>query len=258
MTSSNPEMIQQIAAAIYAKEQEEQSKQQEMIHAMERAEVAALKEAERQARIKAEADRIEAQRRAERALAEERARVEKAEMDAAIAAELQRLRNRGPIEILQDEVASLKKTIEDMKNSQQVKMTAIVKTVVTERKFLLTCSSQSKYACGWSFNFWDSNKNIVFHFNPRHSVNLLALNTFKQNAGGWDSEDRHPLSRFDCSSGKQILFTLNEKGILISAKGSDALFYPHRMADVNIQEIVPDCSGLNDQNNGVKLTCIEL
>jgi hypothetical protein len=252
MTTFNPEMIQQIAASIFAKEQEEIRKQQEMIRAMERAEAAALKEAERQACIKAEADRIEAQLRAERALAEERARIEKTQMDAAIAAELERLRNRTPIEILQDEVASLKKTIEDLKNGPQVKMTAVVKAVPTERKFLLTCPSQSHSPGGWACNFLNENGNIVFHFNPRPVENQLVLNTFKPGfrggiADGWGQEDRQPLARFDCSPGNQVLFTLTDKGFLISAKGSDGSvlhFYPHRIPVVKIQEIFSDCVGL--------------
>ena len=150
MASLNTEMIQQIAARIYAKEQEELRKQQEMIRSMERAEAASLKEAERQARIKAEADRIEAQLRAERALAEERARIEKAAMDAAIAAELQRLRNRGPVETLQDEVASLKKTLEDMKNGPQMKVITTFVSLPTEVEPVLSAMEVEEDRAAWA------------------------------------------------------------------------------------------------------------
>ena len=150
MTTFTPERIQQIAAAIYAKEQDELRKQQERIRAIERAEVAALKEAVRQERIKAEADRIEAQLRAERALAEERARAEKAAMDAAIAAELQRLRNRGPVETLQDEVASLKKTLADMKNGPQMKVITTFVSLPTEVEPVLSAAEVEEDRAAWA------------------------------------------------------------------------------------------------------------
>jgi hypothetical protein len=238
MTTFTAERIQEIAAAIYAKEQE----------------------AVRQERIKAEADRIEAQRRAERALAEERARVEKAEMDAAIAAELQRLRNRGPVETLQDEMASLKKTLEDMKNGPQMKMTAIVKTVVTERKFLITCPNlelQLREPGGWSCNFSDKENNIVFHFNPRPHSNIIVLNSFTRNSGSWDRSDHLPLSLFDCSPGNQILFTLTKDGFRVSAKGTSHS-YPHRFANVNILDVISDMASLNEKNSGDRVIGEEL
>jgi hypothetical protein len=253
MTTFNPEMIQQIAASIFAKEQEEIRKQQEMIRAMERAEAAALKEAERQARIKAEAERIEAQLRAERALAEEKARLEKAEMDAAIAAELERLRNRTPLEILQDEVASLKKTIEEMKNGPQMKMTAVVKTVPTERKFLLTCPEKS-----WSCQFsvpdslpsparCSNPRNVVFTLTPLAERNCISLNSHV-GGHGWGREERISMREFDCSVGKKIFITVNEKGFLISTNENQHL-YSHRM---------PICLNALVIENGCERFCSEL
>ncbi len=246
MTTFNPEMIQQIAASIFAKEQEEIRRQQEMISAHERAEAAALKEAERQERIKAEAERIEARLRAERALAEERARIEKAQMDAAIAAELVRLRNRTPIEILQDEVASLKKNIEEMKSIPQVKMTAVVKAFPTERKFRVSFPRPSEEG-GMSCNFKDKNGNIIFHFNPRPS--RLVLNSHKKNHG-WGSEQTCNWVGFLGNPWERELFIkVTEEGFMLTAQQQDFNLFPHRFP-VNLDEIAFD----HDQ----RMVCIEL
>jgi hypothetical protein len=103
--------IQQIAAQRFAKEEAQRKAEEEMAVRENAAAAAALAEAERLARIRAEQEREEARLRAERALAEERVRAEAAALEAAVEAELQRLRNRSEVEVLRDEVAELKKTV---------------------------------------------------------------------------------------------------------------------------------------------------
>ena len=211
------------AARIYAQEQNEIRKMNEQIRNAELAEAAALKEAERQARIKAEAERIEAQLRAERALAEEQARLEKAAMDAMIETELNRLRNRSEVEILRDELTELKNQLAQMQSAKITLLSTTFKPV--ERRFLLTCPPQNGNECGWSCNFKDKNNNILFHFNPRPS-GVIVLNTFTLNKG-WGYEDRG-CPKINCNANNQINITLSSRGFEVSQNGQIHL-YPHRI-----------------------------
>ena len=247
-----------------------QVEEQKRIAAAE-AEAAAKEQAERAVRVQLQAERELARIVAERALAEEQALAVQAAEAAALQAELARLRARSEIEVLRDEMMQMRAEMAALKACHLARLpqqdihlrsdgeldAAIVKTVVTERKFLVTCPSlerQLSHESGWSINFIDKEKNIFFGFGSRPQSNVIIMNTFKRSAGGWGQEDRLPLSRFDCSPGNQVLLTLTRKGFLISAKGSNPHFYPHRFAEVNIQEIVHDWGFGHDQN----LICIEL
>jgi len=106
------ETIQQIAAQRFAKEEAQRKAEEEQAVRQVAAASAALAEAERLAHIRAEQEREEARLRAERALAAEQIRAEAAALEAAVEAELERLRNRSELEVLRDEVAELKKTVE--------------------------------------------------------------------------------------------------------------------------------------------------
>jgi hypothetical protein len=114
--------IQKIAMARLAQEQAEARALAERNRLEALAAEAALAEAARQARIRAEQEREEARMRAERAQAEECARLEAEAMEAAVVAELNRLRNRSPLEVLQDEVATLRAELAEAKESSQKKM----------------------------------------------------------------------------------------------------------------------------------------
>ena len=109
------ETIQKIAAQRFAKEEAQRKAEEERAAREVAAAAAALAEAGRLARIRAEQEREEARLRAERALAEERVREEAAALEAAVEAELERLRNRSELEVLQDEVAELKKELSHLK-----------------------------------------------------------------------------------------------------------------------------------------------
>jgi hypothetical protein len=116
--STTQNTVQQLALALFAKEQAAAKAAAEQAQ-REAAQVAQeLAEAERQARIRAEQEREEARLRAERALAEEVARAEAEALNSAVQAELIRLRNRSPLEILQDEVAELKRQLADLQRPQ--------------------------------------------------------------------------------------------------------------------------------------------
>jgi hypothetical protein len=113
--SFTPEQIKAMAAELFRKEQAERKAEEEKILAGAVAAEAALREAERLARIRAEQEREEARIRAERALAEEKVRAEAAALKVALEAELTRLRNRTEVEVLRDEVAELRKQLETYK-----------------------------------------------------------------------------------------------------------------------------------------------
>ena len=153
-----------------------------------------------------------------------------------------------------------KKEFAEFQQSHQEKMTTVVKSVITERKFLITCPNlelQLREPGGWSCNFTDKENNIVFAFGSRPRSNVIIMNSFKRNAGGWGPEDRHPLSLFDCSPGNQILFTLTKDGFRVSAKGTSH-FYPHRFANVNILDVISDMASLNEKNRGDRVIGEEL
>jgi hypothetical protein len=114
--------IQKMAMERLAKEQAEARALAERMRAEALAAEAALVESARQARIRAEQEREEARIRAERAQAEERARLEAEAIEAAVVAELNRLRNRSPLEVLQDEVAALRAELAEAKENSQKKM----------------------------------------------------------------------------------------------------------------------------------------
>lgn len=109
--SYTSETVKRLAMEKYAKEMAEQRAAEEMARKQLAAATAAMQEAERLARIRAEQEREEARIRAERTLAEEKIRAEKAALEAAVEAELTRLRNRTELEILKDEVAELKGSV---------------------------------------------------------------------------------------------------------------------------------------------------
>ena len=114
--------IQKMALARLAQEQAEARALAERQRAEALAAEAALAEAAREARIRAEQEREEARLRAERAQAEERARLEAEAVEAAVVAELNRLRNRSHIEVLQDEVAALRAELAEAKENTHKRM----------------------------------------------------------------------------------------------------------------------------------------
>lgn len=109
--------IKQIAMKLYQQEREAAlwAAEQEVQRTAEAA--AALKRAEEEARIRLQEERELARLRAEKALAEAKAREEQEAMAAAVQAELERLRNRTPLEILQDEMAELRKEFQAYKQA---------------------------------------------------------------------------------------------------------------------------------------------
>ena len=211
------------------------------------AEAAAKAEAERAERVRLQAERELARIVAERALAEQAVAEAQAAEAVALQAELARLRARSEIDVLRDEMASLKKTIEDMKSSQQVKMTGIVNTVVTERKFRVTFPRPNEEG-GMSCNFKDKNGNIIFHFNPRPS--RLVLNSFKKTEG-WGSEEGSPwIGYLQNIWGSELLIKVTPEGFMFSRYQSVNFdLFRHRIP-VNLDEISFDY----DQ----RMTCIEL
>lgn len=114
--SFTQQTIHQIALQRFAREETERKVAEEKEKKEIAAATAALREAEHLARIRAEQEREEARIRAERALAEEKIKSEAAALEAAVEAELERLRNRTEVEVLRDELADLKKTVERLSN----------------------------------------------------------------------------------------------------------------------------------------------
>jgi hypothetical protein len=134
-----------------------------------------------------------------------------------------------------------------MKSSQQVKMTAIVKTVVTERKFRVTFPRPNEEG-GMSCNFKDKNGNIIFHFNPRPS--RLVLNSFKKDQG-WGSEQTCQWVGFLQNIwGSELLIKVTPEGFMFSTQqGRDFDLFRHRI-HVNLDEISFD--------HDHRMVCIEL
>lgn len=110
--------IQKMAMARLAQEQAAARALAERMRAEALAAEAALAESARQGRIRAEQEREEARLRAERAQAEECARLEAEALEAAVEEELNRLRNRTPLEVLQDEVAALRAELAEAKEKK--------------------------------------------------------------------------------------------------------------------------------------------
>jgi uncharacterized protein (DUF2384 family) len=109
--------IKQMAMKIFQEEREAAQwaakREQEMVAAA----AAALKRAEEEARIRLQEERELARLRAERAMAEEKAREEQEALAAAVQAEVERLRNRTPLEVLQEEMAELRQEFESYKKA---------------------------------------------------------------------------------------------------------------------------------------------
>ena len=223
------ESITQQALRILEEEKQAAQVEEQKRIASAKAEAAAKARAERAVRVQLQAER------------------ELARIAAALQAELARLRARSEIEVLRDEMASLKKTIEDMKSSQQVKMTEIVKTVVTERKFRVTFPRPNE-ATGMSCNFKDKNGNIIFHYNPRPSH--LVLNSKKKNES-WGSEEHIPwIGYLQNIWGSELLIKVTPEGFFFSRyQIANFDLFRHRIP-VNLDEISFDY----DQ----RMTCIEL
>ena len=241
------ESITQQALRILEEEKQAAQVEEQKRIASAKAEAAAKARAERAVRVQLQAERELARIAAERALAAEEAVAVQAAEAAALQAELARLRARSEIEVLRDEMASLKKTIEDMKSSQQVKMTEIVKTIVTERKFQVTFPRPNE-ALGMSCNFKDKNGNIIFHYNPRPSH--LVLNSKKKNES-WGSEEHIPwIGYLQNIWGSELLIKVTPEGFFFSRyQIANFDLFRHRIP-VNLDEISFDY----DQ----RMTCIEL
>ena len=109
--------IKQIAYTLYQQEREAALRAAEQEDRNRREAEAALKRAEEEARIRLQEERELARLRAEKAMAEQRAREEQEAITAAVQAELERLRNRPPLEILQEEMAQLKKDFQVYKQA---------------------------------------------------------------------------------------------------------------------------------------------
>ncbi len=109
--------IKQIAYKLYEQERAAArwAAAQEVQKAAEAA--AALKRAEEEARIRLQEERELARLRAEKLLAELKAKEEQEAMAAAVQAELERLRNRTPLEILQEEMAQMRAEFEAYKQA---------------------------------------------------------------------------------------------------------------------------------------------
>jgi hypothetical protein len=102
-----------MAMEILRKEREQERKATSDARVMAEKEAKALEIAEREARLKIEQEREMARIRAERALAEAEAFEKREAIQTAVQAEVERLKNRTSLEILQDEVAELKHLIVD-------------------------------------------------------------------------------------------------------------------------------------------------
>ncbi len=129
--------IQQIALQRFLHEEAERKAAQERALKEIAAAEAAMQEAQRLARIRAEQEREEARIRAERAIAEEKVREEAAALEAAVEAELIRLRNRTELEVLRDEVADLKKQLSEVKITKTANVCTQAVPAIREKELWL-------------------------------------------------------------------------------------------------------------------------
>jgi hypothetical protein len=143
------EIINQIATQRFAEEEARRKAEAEKVACDRAAASAALAEAERLARIRAEQEREEARLRAERALAEEKMREEAAALEAAVEAELERLRNRSELEVLRDEVAELKKQLSEINKPFLPVTVSKTSSSCCERKKWLGYLKINPSSCGW-------------------------------------------------------------------------------------------------------------
>jgi hypothetical protein len=107
------------AKEVIAAEAAEKQMAAEKLSAAARAEAAEKERFERQERLNLHAERELARMQAERLLAEEQAVQARDAEAAALAAEIERLRNRSVTEILQDEIASLRAEMAGMRQQTQ-------------------------------------------------------------------------------------------------------------------------------------------
>jgi len=104
---------------VIAAEAAEKRMAAEKLSAAARAEAAEKERFERQERLNLHAERELARMQAERLLAEEQAAAARRAEADALAAEIERLRNRSATEILQDEIASLRAEMAGMRQQTQ-------------------------------------------------------------------------------------------------------------------------------------------
>jgi len=253
-------ITQQALRILEEEKQAVQVEEQKRIAAA-KAEAAAKEQAERAARVQLQAERELARIVAERALAEEQALAVQAAEAAALQAELARLRARSEIEVLRDEMAQMRAEMAALKACHLARVpqqdihlrsegelnAAIVKAVVTERKFLVTFPRPNEEG-GMSCNFKDKNGNIIFHFNPRPSC--LVLNSFKKSEG-WGSEAHSQwIGYLQNIWGSELLIKVTPEGFMFSRyQSANFDLFRHRIP-VNLDEISFDY----DQ----RMTCIEL
>jgi hypothetical protein len=254
--------ITQLALRILEEEKQAALVEEQKRIAAAKAEAAAKEQTERAVRVQLQAERELARIVAERALAEEQALAVQAAEAAALQAELARLRARSEIEVLRDEMAQMRAEMAALKACHLARLpqqdihlrsegeldAAIVKTVVTERKFRVTFPRPNEVG-GMSCNFKDKDGNIIFHFNPRPAH--LVLNSFKKTVGSWGSEEHHPwIGSLQNIWGSELLIKVTPEGFMFSRyQSANFDIFRHRIS-VNLDEISFDY----DQ----RMTCIEL
>lgn len=203
---------------------------------------ASLKRAEEEARIRLQEERELARLRAERALAEQKAREQQEALATAVQAELERLRNRTPVEILQDEIAQLRAEFEAYKQTHSATLVVPLKQNgspdmrhKTSRQFVLSGpwigknKDGSTYNKAWACDFVDSKGNIVFHFNPRFTEDPRFHNDYvvmnSKLGEHWGSEEHKPASFFGLRDNNNITFTLTKDAFhIVSSNGNNYTF----------------------------------
>lgn len=234
--------IKQMAMKIVQEEREAAQWAAKREQEMAAAAAAALKRAEEEARIRLQEERELARLRAERALAELKAREEQEALAAAVQAEVERLRNRTPLEVLQEEMAELRQEFDSYKKAHPATLVVPLKQDgtpdmrhKTSRQFVMSGpwigknQDGSIYKKAWACDFVDSKGNIVFHFNPRFTEDPRFHNDYvvmnSKLGEHWGSEEHKPASFFGLRDNTKITFTLTKDAFhIVSSNGNNYTF----------------------------------
>ena len=135
-------LIQQKARALLDAETEAKRLEAEKVRLAIAAEVAEKERLEREARVIAAAERQQALLRAERIEAEAKAAETRAAEQAALDAELTRLRARTPLEILQEEMAEMKRQMAMLQNAEPLHLRASREQLESARADIVALKDQ--------------------------------------------------------------------------------------------------------------------
>jgi hypothetical protein len=135
-------LIQQKARALLQAEEEAKRLEAEKVRLAAAADAAEKERLEREARIIAAAERQQALLRAERIEAEAKAAEIKVAEQAALDAELVRLRARAPLEILQEEMAEMKRQMAILQEAEPLHLRASREELASARAEIVALKEQ--------------------------------------------------------------------------------------------------------------------